>query len=349
MTPCKPALWKYRDARPYLMEAGKLITAKEAIRRVLVLRTPACAASPASRKACTPACSSSCRARSRPATAIRSRRCASSSKAPAPTPRSTASAPPCGRATSSSRPSWTWHDHGNPGNDPVVWMDGLDIRIVQTFAAQFHEVFPEEVQPVSRSEGASRGALRQRPRAGRRGGAVRQDLADLQLPLRAQPRVAGEDGARTRIPTPAMAGRWSSSTRSPAATPCRPSRPSSSCCPRASSTQPYRCTDGTIYSVVEGSRQRDHRRPELRFRAARHFRGAVLDAACSCRQRARRCCSPSPTAPARTRWACGGKNADERTGQRRSSAGNTTTGSWSPITRSTSRAGARPRRARAAP
>ena len=29
-TPCKPALWKYRDVRPYLMEAGKLITAKEA-------------------------------------------------------------------------------------------------------------------------------------------------------------------------------------------------------------------------------------------------------------------------------------------------------------------------------
>src|SRR2546427_7746585 len=52
-------------------------------------------------------------------------------------------------------PSWTWHDHGNPGSEAVVWMDGLDIRIVQLFAAQFHEVYPEEVQPVSRSEGAS--------------------------------------------------------------------------------------------------------------------------------------------------------------------------------------------------
>ena len=39
-TPCKPALWKYRDARPYLMEAGKLITAKEAVRRVLILENP---------------------------------------------------------------------------------------------------------------------------------------------------------------------------------------------------------------------------------------------------------------------------------------------------------------------
>src|SRR3546814_8628860 len=29
-------------------------------------------------------------------------------------------------------PSWTWHDHGNlsvdEGGEPVVWLDGLDIR-----------------------------------------------------------------------------------------------------------------------------------------------------------------------------------------------------------------------------
>ena len=24
-------------------------------------------------------------------------------------------------------PSWTWHDHGNDGDEPVVWLDGLDI------------------------------------------------------------------------------------------------------------------------------------------------------------------------------------------------------------------------------
>jgi gentisate 1,2-dioxygenase len=52
-------------------------------------------------------------------------------------------------------PSWTWHDHGHPGSEPVVWMDGLDIRLVQAFAAQFHEPSPEDVQPVTRSEGAS--------------------------------------------------------------------------------------------------------------------------------------------------------------------------------------------------
>jgi len=52
-------------------------------------------------------------------------------------------------------PSWTWHDHGNPGKEPVVWLDGLDVRIVALFAAQFHEVYPEDSQPISRSEGVS--------------------------------------------------------------------------------------------------------------------------------------------------------------------------------------------------
>src|SRR2546421_4522588 len=39
-TRCKPYLWKYKEVRPYITEAGKLITAKEAIRRVLVLENP---------------------------------------------------------------------------------------------------------------------------------------------------------------------------------------------------------------------------------------------------------------------------------------------------------------------
>ncbi len=40
VTRCKPYLWKYQDMRPYITEAGKLITAREAIRRVLVLENP---------------------------------------------------------------------------------------------------------------------------------------------------------------------------------------------------------------------------------------------------------------------------------------------------------------------
>src|ERR1043165_6211549 len=36
-----PAHWSYEQVRPYLMESGSLITAKEAIRRVLILENPA--------------------------------------------------------------------------------------------------------------------------------------------------------------------------------------------------------------------------------------------------------------------------------------------------------------------
>src|SRR4029077_7922899 len=40
-------------------------------------------------------------------------------------------------------PAWTWHDHGNEGREPVVWLDGLDIPMVALFDAQFAETYPE--------------------------------------------------------------------------------------------------------------------------------------------------------------------------------------------------------------
>ena len=39
-TPCKPYLWKWTEVWPWIQEAGKLITAQEAERRVLVLENP---------------------------------------------------------------------------------------------------------------------------------------------------------------------------------------------------------------------------------------------------------------------------------------------------------------------
>lgn len=37
---CQAALWRYRELRPFLLEAGDLISAEEAVRRVLVLENP---------------------------------------------------------------------------------------------------------------------------------------------------------------------------------------------------------------------------------------------------------------------------------------------------------------------
>jgi gentisate 1,2-dioxygenase len=52
-------------------------------------------------------------------------------------------------------PSMTWHDHGHEGEDPFFWMDGLDIPMVATFGAMFFVPYPEERAPESRRPGDS--------------------------------------------------------------------------------------------------------------------------------------------------------------------------------------------------
>src|SRR5690606_31699147 len=39
-SPALPAHWRYEEIRPYILEAGELISAKEAERRVLILENP---------------------------------------------------------------------------------------------------------------------------------------------------------------------------------------------------------------------------------------------------------------------------------------------------------------------
>jgi gentisate 1,2-dioxygenase len=49
-------------------------------------------------------------------------------------------------------PSWTWHDHGNDGDAPMVWLDGLDLPMWQAIPANFAEPYAAERYP---SESAS--------------------------------------------------------------------------------------------------------------------------------------------------------------------------------------------------
>jgi gentisate 1,2-dioxygenase len=48
---CVPAIWKYDDVRDDVMASGSLISAEEAVRRVLILENPGLPG-----QACTPAC-----------------------------------------------------------------------------------------------------------------------------------------------------------------------------------------------------------------------------------------------------------------------------------------------------
>ncbi len=47
-------------------------------------------------------------------------------------------------------PSWTWHDHFNDSEAPVMWLDGLDVRLVTHFGAMIQENFNKEQQPIER-------------------------------------------------------------------------------------------------------------------------------------------------------------------------------------------------------
>jgi gentisate 1,2-dioxygenase len=52
-------------------------------------------------------------------------------------------------------PAWAWHDHGNLGTTPVVWLDGLDTPFARFFGAAFYEPYPQETQPLNRPQDES--------------------------------------------------------------------------------------------------------------------------------------------------------------------------------------------------
>jgi gentisate 1,2-dioxygenase len=47
-------------------------------------------------------------------------------------------------------PAQVWHDHGNEGSEPVMWLDGLDIPLMLAIQCMFFEEYRGEKQPVTR-------------------------------------------------------------------------------------------------------------------------------------------------------------------------------------------------------
>ena len=52
-------------------------------------------------------------------------------------------------------PSWAWHDHGNETDRPVVWMDGLDVPLVQFMNAMFFQMYESRQVPLHKPNNAS--------------------------------------------------------------------------------------------------------------------------------------------------------------------------------------------------
>lgn len=52
-------------------------------------------------------------------------------------------------------PGWTWHDHANLTDEPVVWLDGLDIPLAVHLDAQFQVNYDQESQEITKPDGSS--------------------------------------------------------------------------------------------------------------------------------------------------------------------------------------------------
>ena len=148
-----PHLWAYDVMRPMIIESGTLITAAEAERRVLMLENPGLPGA---------------------AHVTGSLYAGLQLVLPgeiAPTHRHAPSAlrfvlesnggytAVDGERTTMRpgdfivTPSMTFHDHGNPGDGPVIWMDILDLHLVNFLDAGYAEHHPQGMQPITRADG----------------------------------------------------------------------------------------------------------------------------------------------------------------------------------------------------
>ena len=249
-----PAIWKYNDVRPLVMQAGSVISAEEAVRRVLVLENPGLPG-----KASITSTLYAGLQLIRPGEIAPSHRHTQSALRFIVEGRGAWTAVNGERTTMHPgdfiiTPSWTWHDHGCPtvdeGGEPVVWLDGLDIPLVQQFDCGFAENYPEAQQPVMRPEGDSFA------RFGHNMVPVRHRVTDPTSPIFSYPyersREAldklyrhGEldpwDGVKLRYVNPATGG-WPMPTIATFM----------QYLPAGFQGKTYRSTDATVYSVVEG-------------------------------------------------------------------------------------------------
>jgi gentisate 1,2-dioxygenase len=154
-TPCVPYLWQWAQMRPWLIESAGLISAEEAERRVLILENPGL------------------RGQQRVTHSLYAGLQLIMPGEVAPAHRHSQSAlrfvldgEGAYTAVEGEKvfmkpgdfiltPSWTWHDHGNVGKDPVIWLDGLDIAIVELLDAQFMERPEEQSQKTTKTMGES--------------------------------------------------------------------------------------------------------------------------------------------------------------------------------------------------
>jgi gentisate 1,2-dioxygenase len=140
----QPHIWYWRDLRPLMLEAGKNIPLSEADRRVMILSNPSVYPKHYSTNTLYVSCSIYNAGETAPVhrhtpsasrfvlegdggyTNIEGEKCLMS------------------RGDLIITPNGTWHDHGNEGTTPVLWVDVLDLPLVEMLGATQFEFNMEE-------------------------------------------------------------------------------------------------------------------------------------------------------------------------------------------------------------
>lgn len=250
-TPCVPAFWKYEQVRPFLMRAGEAITAEEAVRRVLILENPKLRGQSAVTQSLYAGLQLIL-----PGEVAPSHRHTQSALRFIVEGSGAYTAVDGERATMRPgdfiiTPSWTWHDHGNEADAPVVWLDGLDIPMVRFFDAGFAQNDTARSQQVTRAEGASFARFGHNMAPVRHASPYGQTSPIFSYPyersrealeqLEREAPIDAWDGVKLRYVNP-LTGGWPMPTIGTFLQKL----------PRGFAGKAWRQTDGAVYSVVEG-------------------------------------------------------------------------------------------------
>jgi len=246
---CAPAIWHFDAVKALVMESGGLITTEEAKRRVLILENPALKGeyrvtntlfagiqmimpgeiAPAHRHV---------------ASAIRF--VLDGEGAYTAVEGEKAFMSPGDFVITAN---WAPHDHGNPSNSPMLWLDVLDAPAVNFYETSFGEDFETPTQPTKRQNGDSlslygSGVLPDGTAASKRTPIINYTYARTR-PIVERMLEAGEidkrHGARVHYANPVTGG------------PVLPTMGAGlAMLPKGFRGEPYRSTDGTIFACAEG-------------------------------------------------------------------------------------------------
>jgi len=247
----EPAVWRAETIRRNMKMACEVISAEDAERRVLVLENPAR------------------RGKSQATSSLYAGIQMILPGEVAPSHRHTASAlrlilsgqggytTVCGEKVPMSpgdfviTPTGVYHDHGAEGDEPVMWLDGLDVPLVQLLNAGFSADDPQVRQPLSHPTGdaSARFAAGLRPVGEHPSGPV----SPLFHYPYARTRAALEQLALGRDRDDCDGIKLMFTNPTNGASPIRSMGAFMQLFPAGFSGRPFRETDGAVCCVVEGS------------------------------------------------------------------------------------------------